>query len=238
MNQKIVYILLPIVAIVALIKFFTPELFQFDNQTNYEEEAITTEEDAAESEYSQKDLNFKTTENFETPAPKASIEIDLPFHSRNRSERLKSEFVKRTYLNIPDMDDYLFEDYSQDNVAVLVGKNNQGDTMTILASRTLIDPGNLDQFIADNSELFPLSGSDIQNGSFQNVMNLDRDLNGFSGVSVHTKSSGGKTFAAFYAPRADKKGAYGIVLEGKKDSLMQNYDYYENKLLNFKARSE
>lgn len=231
---------LTIAILFATLKFITPEIspskytplkrYSFINDKREKSKELIVKGTASNDS---KEKNIE--ENFyHTPLP----EIDAPFHSRRRSEKLLKLFKKKTYLKIPDMDDYLFEDYSQDDVAILVGKNYKSERLTILATRQSVDPKDFNALLKDDPSLLPLADPAIREGSFSLAEEHNFEINGFSGVSAFTKEQGGKFFTIFYAPRADGQGTYGMVLEGNKKEIMDNYDYYEEKFMGFKALSE
>ncbi len=167
----------------------------------------------------------------------ASLE-ELPFHSRQRSKENIKKFSKLAYLDAPNLEDFMMEDFSQDEVAVLSGKNVSGEVLTLLASKLELNPENLNFLLKSNPELFPAHNQNILEGEFKPVLNNKDPLNGMKDITVFTKEVNGSFYVAAHAPREDGQGTYGFIFEGEKNNIEANYDYLENFFLQFKARKD
>lgn len=240
MNQKILTYILSF-ATLLLLSFTCSKLVQHSDTFKTRQEKINI---APVVPYERPKLIVK-----ETPPPLSSdLQVissqkeeikkleELPFHSRQRSRENIQKFSERTYLNTPNLESFMMEDFSQDEIAVLSGKNDSGEVLTVLASKIQINPSNLNSLIKSSPELFPVHNQNILEGSFQKVFEQKKPLNGMKNITVFTKEINGSFYIVSSGPREDDKGTYGLILESTKEDVEANYDYLENFFLGFKAR--
>ena len=235
MNQKTLTYILIIATLLLTIVFMTNKSSQSEktieihNNRSYEEKSENNES-------SNTIKPSQTITEVEMPTEDHSP-IDLPFHNKNRSEKNIKNFKKITYLETPDLSDFMMEDVSLDLVAAVSGRNKSGDVLTLLATKLPINPYMINALIKENPELFPIHDKNILEGSFTEQFSQKIPINGMKDIKVFTKEINGKTYVASYGKREDEKGTYGFVFESSKNNIDKNYDYLEKFFLKFKARS-
>ncbi len=231
LNQKLVLSAIGLFVFFVFFKNFTPSTTVLYKAPSHKAKPVPAPKQPVLSTHK----NLYNRHNIITKKP--NLFKKLPLHSKERSLKQIKAFEKKTYLHIPDMDDFLLEDFSQDNVAVLSGKNFSRDTLTILATKEILNPEQISELILENPELFPFNTPNMFTAPLvpQPSISQNQKINGFSNVSAFTVEQHGWLTLILYAPREDSKGSYGIVLEGKKERIMSNYDYYGEKFLEMRA---
>jgi hypothetical protein len=159
------------------------------------------------------------------------------YKSEKESEKTLKSFSKRTYLEIPDFKEFAFADFSEDEIGILVGKNENGDKLTLVATREVPNHKDVINLLKNDPSFLQGSDPNFRADLMRPVMATGAQ-NGFSGVHIWKSRQNDKDYYMFFAPRADGKGSYGILLDGKTGSLENNEDYYEKKFLEIRARAE
>lgn len=168
---------------------------------------------------------------------KSEIENLEVYKKGESSKEIVRSFSEKTYLDVNGFEEFDFADFSEDDLAMMVGRNPVGDKLTIMATRLVPDKKDVINLLSKDSSLFESTDPDFNPSLMQPVLSTGSQ-NGFSDVQIWKSSQNGKIYYMFFAPRADGKGSYGVLLDGKKQNLEANEDYYEEQLLKIRARNE